>query len=291
MRNRDGISQILENLMAPYCTAVIEGNTYYFHSKKEWKDFLDSNPQYKASDLKTGKKGGKYVELKGDTKKREVSHKEGKRFKEMANKAAESRVEQAKKSEPAITSALDEATKAAGGELNYGGTMLNFKVKGADSLARKILTDMKDRGMSPEEASDHIYDVNRYTSICDESNMTESVDKTLKGMESKGFKVARIKNTLTDESAPYRGVNCVLESPDGTMFELQFHTPKSLEVKEVNHKLYEEQREDNTSEERREELAKIMAANSKSIPTPKGLDKIGSFNHIQESLQRTIIRV
>jgi hypothetical protein len=119
----------------------------------------------------------------------------------------------------------------------------------------------------------------------------KSAVKALQLLEKKGFKTARIKNTLANEDAPYRGVNCVIQAPDETMFELQFHTPKSLEVKEVNHKLYEEQRLDDTPEERKEELGRIMSENCKSIPTPEGLDKIGSYNNIQESLQRRMIYV
>lgn len=288
MRN-DKIGSIIESLVQPYRSIVTEGGTYYFHSKKEWDEFLKNNPQYKNGDLKTGKKGGKYVVLKGDTKKREISAEQEKEFKKQSEKVASDRIDRAKKSEPVITSTLDEVVKAAGGDINYGGHMLDYKTKTAESLARKILTDVKESGMTPEEAEEHIYDVNRYTSICNEENMTDSVDKTLKGMESKGFKTMRVKNTLQDENAPYRGVNCVLQSPDGTMFELQFHTPKSLEIKEVNHKLYEEQRLDDTSEERREELSRIMAENAKSIPTPKNIGNIGSFSHIEESLQRLVI--
>lgn len=290
MRN-DKLSSIIEGLAEPYCVLMVEGNNYYFHSKKEWDEFLQNNPQYKNGDLKTGRKGGKYVELKPGTKKREITPEQEKHFKEQSEKVATDRVARATKSEKVITDALKETCEAAGGDINYKGIPLQFKVKEQDSLARKILTEVKESGMTPEEAEDHIYDVNRYTSVCSEDNMADSVDKTLKGMQDKGFKVARVKNTIANEDAPYRGVNCVLESPDGTMFELQFHTPKSLDVKEVNHELYEEQRKDETPEDRKEELAKIMSQNAKSIPTPKNMDRLESFNHIVESVQRLMISV
>lgn len=63
--------------------------------------------------------------------------------------------------------------------------------------------------------------------------------KTLGQLETQGYKVLKVKNTFKP-GAPYKGVNSQVMSPDGQVFELQFHTPQSFDVKQnVTHGLYE----------------------------------------------------
>lgn len=61
------------------------------------------------------------------------------------------------------------------------------------------------------------------------------------------------------------------------IFELQFHTPKSLEVKEgALHKLYEEAR--TTKNKRRsQELNTLMRELCNTIPNPKNAFKINNL--------------
>lgn len=58
------------------------------------------------------------------------------------------------------------------------------------------------------------------------------------------------------------------------MFELQFHTPQSLEVKEANHKLYEEARLAETSKEMKKKLTNQMIENASSIGVPNEIERI-----------------
>jgi hypothetical protein len=60
----------------------------------------------------------------------------------------------------------------------------------------------------------------------------------------------------------------------GYVFELQYHTPESIKVKEINHKLYEKQRLDSTPVARKEELNAQMIKNAASIPIPPSVEKI-----------------
>lgn len=93
-------------------------------------------------------------------------------------------------------------------------------------------------------------------------------------MEKKGYTFVEIANTLKVETSAYRGINTLMKTKDGYVFEFQFHTPQSLEVKEINHKLYEEQRLGDTPIERKNELALQMVKNSRSIETPVGVERI-----------------
>jgi len=94
-------------------------------------------------------------------------------------------------------------------------------------------------------------------------------------MAKRGYTQTALRNTLVKENSIYRGVNTNFKSQNGYEFELQFHTPKSIIVKEkLNHELYEEARKPITTLERLNELNRLKTENSKTIPTPPGIEKI-----------------
>ena len=188
-----------------------------------------------------------------------------------AEQEAKRLVTKAKEREPELTSMLNGCATEAGGEM----VGLAYAVKGEGSLTRKIETEMAEKGVTAEEAAASMRDVNRYTMQLTEDNFVAGYNGTMEVLRKQGYEVARVKNTLANPNAEYRGVNTNIKSPDGSVWELQFHTAKSLEVKEVNHKLYEKQRLDTTPAAERAALGKQMAENAASIPTPKGIESIG----------------
>jgi hypothetical protein len=94
------------------------------------------------------------------------------------------------------------------------------------------------------------------------------VNASLKKLENIGIEVTRVKNTFLKNS-PYKGVNVNLKSKSGNIFELQFHTPDSFNIKQnINHVLYEEARDINISLDRVREIEKIMIENNAKIKIP-----------------------
>lgn len=246
-----------------------------FRENSSSKSFIEAiekfNP-YHADDGKfTSASGGGFATADGKVVQGKYSP-----DKKVAAALAKKAVEEAKNREPAITKALTDAAKSVGGTMEG----LDFKLKTETSLERKLISDQKEKGVDGEKALSEIRDINRYTMIHDEEHLAGAAKDSLSKLESQGFKVERIKNTLGNPDAVYRGMNCVVRSPDGGLFELQFHTKTSLSVKEVNHKLYEEQRLDKTTKQRRAELDAEMKANTKSIPTPDNIDSIKSFSNL-----------
>lgn len=206
----------------------------------------------------------------------------GRRLKAVAKKTAAIAVSRARKAEPKITGDLTSIVSSNGGKL----VGLEYKVKEADSLTRKLVTECKEmsddlgKDVHPNHAVKKMYDINRYTISDSEDKLAQTVVDTLGSLEKKGYKIQRVKNTLKDKDVDYRGINCVVQTKDGTYFELQFHTKKTLEVKEINHKMYEEQRKDDTPQARKEELGRKMLENANSIPTPKDIELIRPFDRI-----------
>ncbi len=166
--------------------------------------------------------------------------------------------------EPSVTALLQEMETD---DVKLVG--LDFRIKSEESLTRKIISDSHDKEVSLEEALSAIADVLRYTLCAEEAIYTETVDSTLKKLTSSGMKVIGFKNTWGSEA--YKGVNTKIETADGVIFELQFHTPKSFDAKQESHAYYEIVRsEDATEEEKAEAQAKANVIFS-SFPIPDGI--------------------
>lgn len=178
----------------------------------------------------------------------------------------------ARQNEPSITKDLKDITHGLSGEIDYktsnGKRALDYRLKSEESLERKINTDLKEK--TKEEVLNSIYDNVRYTYQVRDINFVSEYKQIINELEAKGYVIRRVKNKFVDENSNYRGLNLVVENPNGYKFELQFHTPQSLEVKDINHKLYEIYREDTTSLERKKELDDQMLDNARKLkPIPR----------------------
>ena len=143
---------------------------------------------------------------------------------------------------------------------------LDYRLKTINSLERKI-------EQSPGRT---INDALRYTMTFDTDSFTANVQKTMDTLKNKEYKLQAMTNTFRD-GAPYKGINSTYLSPDGELFELQFHTPESFDVKQnVNHILYEQQRILNRSNPLYDQLQLQMIENSALVPNPIGVEVIKS---------------
>ena len=194
------------------------------------------------------------------------------------------------KDEHKITSDLCDISD----EIGTGMFGLDFRMKSAGEktvdgkkvcrIAEKIEENQREaqregRNDSYENAVNSISDIVRYTQACTPDNLVDNAEKTMQELEKKGYKVVKVKNTWEtfNEEKPYRGLNCVFESPNGTKFELQFHTAESLVAKEVQHGWYEESRTKGVNPSRKAELDKRMYENMASMTVPKDIGRIKSY--------------
>lgn len=190
---------------------------------------------------------------------------------ELSN-AAKSLIEQAQGQEPSVTEFLKSFE---GNGISLQG--LDFRLKSYESLRRKIKTETLQSGSTVNETAGTMKDILRYTYTLPNESFCEDFTHIKIRLEQMGYNFTRVKNTLKSRDAPYRGVNTNVTTPDGYLFELQFHTAESLELKEINHKLYEEARVLGDSAEdkaRAAELNRRMIVNANSIPTPRGIEGV-----------------
>lgn len=187
--------------------------------------------------------------------------------------AAKVKIREARMLDKTITTDLWNATKSLPGHFEG----LEHRIKTEASLRRKIRDEAAKERVSVQDKAASVHDVLRYTFVSEPDNFVQNFEKMMYELQKAGYNITRVKNTFKDVDSSYRGVNMQLSAPNGYVFELQLHTPQSLEVKEINHKLYEEQRQAGVSKERFDELENMMRENARKIETPKGIDKIGAY--------------
>lgn len=172
--------------------------------------------------------------------------------------------DRASKAEPGITSTMQDVASRHGMKMEG----LAFRLKQKSSLARKIEADASAAGITADQAGEQISDAVRYTMVTDEGSYAKMSQSVLSEFSAKGYKI-RQKN-YWKPGDPYQGINVAMTHPSGQKLELQFHTAKSLAVKESIHKDYEAYRVSTDVGERRL-LWSRMVKQAESIPVPSGV--------------------
>lgn len=182
---------------------------------------------------------------------------------EAANALAKGLLDKAKVVEPAITQKLqsfeDDTTKLVS---------LEHRLKTEESLTRKILTNAHTEEISLEEAAADIGDVVRYTMCIDSPVYVSRATEVLKALEDMGCTVRKFKNLWAGDM--YKGLNTSIETSDGIVFELQFHTPESYDVKEQTHGYYEIARAEDATEEEVAEANRMRRQLNEGLEIPPG---------------------
>lgn len=149
----------------------------------------------------------------------------------------------------------------------YGGNMegLDFRLKSEESLIRKLQSEGIKTPMN---------DVLRYTTTLEDADFTSGIQNIIRDLEKQGYEIVKIKNTFVD-GVVYKGINTNVKSPDGQLFELQYHTPSSFNTKQnINHTLYEEYRLLDPISSRAITLEQQMINNSRLIVNPPNVQLI-----------------
>lgn len=183
----------------------------------------------------------------------------------------------AREKEPKITADLKsiEGVKLDGLE-----NRLKTEESAITKIKREKIEDKTKENWTDEEIVGEMWDLVRYTQVAEADDLAEKAGKTLDELKSKGYKVHVIKNFWLPEvnhngKVAYRGVNVKLISPDGQKMELQFNTPKNLDIKyNKMHAVYEKQRvlEEGTPEWKKynDEMLRLTG----EFDNPKNIEKL-----------------
>ncbi|AMW17149.1 minor capsid protein [Glaesserella parasuis] len=174
--------------------------------------------------------------------------------------------------EPEITEKITEIISSVGAKT----AGLEYRLKSLESLKRKVETEVL-AGISEKQAINSVKDVIRYTAILDVNNFVLQYDKIQSALEKQGYFTVVVKNTWK-YGAVYKGVNTfvtTLIKKDNVVFELQYHTQQSFDLKNgVLHNLYEQFRDPATPQDERKKLYEKMQILSSKLTVPKDIQKV-----------------
>jgi len=152
---------------------------------------------------------------------------------------------------------------------------LENMLKGEDRLKEKVADYMRAPGTTVREALEMVPDAVRFTLSYPTERYSDGVRADVDRFKAEGFELIKLKNLWSNDQ--YKGINSQWRRPEtGLRFEMQFHTPESLEAKELTHKAYERIRGSATPAERLELEAFQRRVNS-LIVTPPGAAGIEDF--------------
>jgi hypothetical protein len=160
---------------------------------------------------------------------------------------------------------------------------LEHMVKGEDRLKEKLADAWQGRpGLTAKEVLGMVPDAVRSTRTYSSERYAEGVLADVDQLKAEGFELIKLKNLWHADQ--YKGINSQwFRAETGTRFEMQFHTPESLEAKELTHEAYERIRanaalpvdEQDLVQDR--ELENFQRRVNTLIATPPGTDRIKNF--------------
>jgi hypothetical protein len=153
---------------------------------------------------------------------------------------------------------------------------LEHMLKGEDRLKEKIADEMTAKPeLAIGNAVDTVVDPVRFTFTYSQQRYAEGTLSDVERLKSEGFELVKLKNLWTDDQ--YKGINSQWRRPEtGLRFEVQFHTPESLEAKELTHKAYERIRS-TASPAERQGLRVYQRQVNALLDTPPGTAEIKDF--------------
>jgi hypothetical protein len=169
--------------------------------------------------------------------------------------------------------------RVEGADPERGLAGLEHMVKGEDRLKEKLADVLLvETRLTARQALDKVPDAVRFTLTYSAERYTDGVLADVDRLKAEGFELIKLKNLWHSEQ--YKGINSQWRRPEtGTRLEMQFHTPESLEAKELTHEAYERLRrpETETSQVERDELEDFQRGVNALITTPPRSDTIKDF--------------
>jgi hypothetical protein len=160
---------------------------------------------------------------------------------------------------------------------NRGLSGLEHMLKGEDRLKEKIADALRARPeLTATQALSIVPDPVRFTYTYEPDRNADGVLADVERLKETGLEEVKLKNLWSDQQ--YKGINSQWRRPEtGLRIEVQFHTPASLEAKELTHKAYERIRSTDTSPTERNELEAFQRQVNALLDTPPRTTEIPDF--------------
>lgn len=193
-----------------------------------------------------------------------------------ANDAADRILASTAEAETTVSPVLKSVVDSVGGSF-FG---WDHRVKQKDSLVRKLKDRInnknKDAADPVAKSEAGIGDSLRYTAISDGDNNIEMANQIVAQLESQGHTVVEQDNAWGHGGA-YYGINMNFKAPNGLTWELQIHTPESMERKDTSHFWYDFSRDSTLPQDVRDDAARRASDSWVGLSRPKDWDTFGTL--------------
>jgi hypothetical protein len=154
---------------------------------------------------------------------------------------------------------------------------LRYMLKGEDRLKEKVAEWLRYHpDWTVKQSIAEVPDAVRFTLAYSESRYMDGVCSDVERLKAEGFELIKLKNLWTKEQ--YKGINSQWQARDtGLRFEVQFHTPTSLEAKELTHEAYERLRAPTTSKAEEVQLEDYQRLVTSKVPLPPNVLEIEDY--------------
>jgi hypothetical protein len=153
---------------------------------------------------------------------------------------------------------------------------LDHMIKGEDRLKEKLADYLRVPGTTVREALDEVPDAVRFTFCYSPDRYSDAVLTDVDRLKDDGCELVKLKNLW--EAEQYKGANSQWRIAEtGTRFEIQFHTPESLEAKELTHEAYERIRSNLAPTAEVVKLEDFQRRVNAMIMSPPGTDRLKDF--------------
>ncbi|ASL02625.1 XopAD/skwp family type III secretion system effector [Xanthomonas citri] len=147
---------------------------------------------------------------------------------------AQALLRRARQMEPQVTDMLQNIAARHGGQL--AGTQHQLKSYG--SLQDKLKQRMALKKQPLDEAAASVNDALRYSVVLEPQGFTAGLRAVLAALDDQGHARVKLTNQFTVYPPVFKAINVTLRSPEGALWEIQFHTPETFALKERLHDLY-----------------------------------------------------
>lgn len=175
--------------------------------------------------------------------------------------------------EPKITASVQTAEKSVPDAQLVG---LEYRLKGEERYKEKVAEKLAAQPLrDPAEIARSIHDAIRYTYQLPNDSYAKGYEAISKKLTEQGHEMVLSRNSWGNLT--YKGINMRWRTPEGQLFEVQFHTPESFQAKQQTHRAYEAIRNPLTGESERRSLHEEQRKISSSITAPDGVTKLAGY--------------
>lgn len=189
---------------------------------------------------------------------------------------AQALLRRARQMEPQVTDMLQNIAARHGGQL--AGTQHQLKSYG--SLQDKLKQRMALKKQPLDEAAASVNDALRYSVVLEPQGFTAGLRAVLAALDDQGHARVKLTNQFTEYPPVFKAINVTLRSPEGALWEIQFHTPETFALKERFHDLYKHAHALALGGASRSEQRKLQAPALeafKRVASPPGCEEIDDW--------------